>query len=204
MRSTTHDRLRSLSHLQYPLAHPLLSDEELASLLHLQQKSVRSSLYNLHQRGCLEPIPTAVGKRWHLCVRGLRLIAAANHMHIRTIASLSDDGAESETVTVVQRGEAWLLQRIQHTAGIYSFFARLAQAARRETEHTLCWWETGPVCERRYRVNEQWYNLKPDAALGISHRAAADALLVGVGSRHHECARPGNQVYLLRTVHCLA
>ena len=24
-------------------------------------------------------------------------------------------------------------------------------------------WETGVVCERRYRVGEQWYNLRPDA-----------------------------------------
>jgi hypothetical protein len=39
----------------------------------------------------------------------------------------------------------------------------LAQAARQESEHALCWWETGPVCERRYRVGEQWYNLRPDA-----------------------------------------
>ncbi len=27
----------------------------------------------------------------------------------------------------------------------------------------LCWWETGVVCERRYQVGEQWYNLRPDA-----------------------------------------
>ena len=63
----------------------------------------------------------------------------------------------------MQRGEAWLLQRIGHTAGNYGFFAQLALAARQESEHALCWWETGPACERRYRVNEQWYNLRPDA-----------------------------------------
>jgi Replication-relaxation len=34
---------------------------------------------------------------------------------------------------------------------------------QKETGHDLCWWETGPVCERRYQVGEQWYNLKPDA-----------------------------------------
>jgi predicted transcriptional regulator len=145
------------------LAHPLLSDEELASLLHLQQKSVRCSLYNLHQLGCLEPIATEAGKRWHLCGRGLRLVAAANHMHICNVATLPDNEAESETSTVVQRGEAWLLQRIQHTAGIYGFFASLAQAARPEEGQALWWWETGPVCERRYQVGEQWYNLRPDA-----------------------------------------
>ena len=50
-----------------------------------------------------------------------------------------------------------------HTAGIYGFFTRLAQSARREPEQALCWWETGAVCERRYQVGEQWYNLRPDA-----------------------------------------
>ena len=75
--------------LRLLLAHPLLSDEELAAFLSLQRKSVRCSLYELHQLGCLEPIPTEVGKRWHLCGRGLRLIATANHMHIRTIAHVT-------------------------------------------------------------------------------------------------------------------
>ena len=145
------------------LAHPLLSDEELAAFLSLQRKSIRSSLYELRQLGCLEPIATLIGKRWHLCERGLRLVAAANHMHIRNIAALSDDGAESQTSTVVQRGEAWQLQRIKHTAGIYSFFASLTLTARQEPGQELCWWETGPVCECRYRVGEQWYNLRPDA-----------------------------------------
>ena len=120
--------------LRLLLVHPFLSDEELSAFLSLQQKSVRCSLYELHQLGCLEPIPTLIGKRWHLCERGLRLVAAANPVHIRTIAAMSDDGEESETSTVVQRGEAWLLQRIGHTAGIYGFFTRLAQAARQEPE----------------------------------------------------------------------
>jgi hypothetical protein len=149
--------------LRLLLAHPFLSDEELAAFMSLQQKSIRCSLYDLHQLGCLEPIPTGAGKRWHLCGCGLHLIAAANHMHLRTIAALSDDGAESETSLVVQRGEDWLLQRIGHTAGIYAFFARLTLAARQEPGHALCWWETGAMCERRYRVGEHWYNLRPDA-----------------------------------------
>jgi hypothetical protein len=55
------------------------------------------------------------------------------------------------------------LQRIGHTAGIYSFFASLTQAARQEPGQALSWWETGPVCERHYRLSEQWYNLRPDA-----------------------------------------
>src|SRR5260221_4343150 len=145
------------------LAHPLLSDEELAVFSSLQRRSVRCSLYELHQLGCLEPIMTPVGKRWHLRGRGLHLIAAANHMHIHTLAEVSDDEADMETAMMTQRGEAWLLHHIQHTAGVYGFFARLAQDARREAGQALCWWETGVVCERRYQMHEQWYNLRPDA-----------------------------------------
>jgi predicted transcriptional regulator len=149
--------------LRLLLAHPLLSDEELAAFLNLQRRSVRCLLYELHHLGCLEPIAARVGKRWHFCGRGLCLIAATNRLHISNIATMPDEETERETSVLVQRGEAWLLQRIQHTAGIYGFFARLAQAARLEAGQGLWWWETGPVCERRYQVGEQWYNLRPDA-----------------------------------------
>jgi len=152
-----------MSILRLLLAHPLLSDEELAAFLGIQRRSVRCSLYELHQLGCLEPIVTAVGKRWHFCARGLRLIAAAHHRHISNIADMSDEKTDGGASIMMQRGEAWLLQHIQHTAGIYSFFASLTQAARREPGQELCWWETGAVCERRYQVGEQWYNLRPDA-----------------------------------------
>jgi len=149
--------------LRLLLAHPLLSDEELAALLSLQRRSVRYSLYELHQLGCLEPITTRAGKRWHLCGRGLRLISAASHTDIRNIAVMSDNEATRGTALVVQRGEVWLLQHMQHTAGIYGFFIALAQATRREPGQALCWWETGAVCERRYRVHERWFNFRPDA-----------------------------------------
>jgi hypothetical protein len=149
--------------LRLLLDHPLLSDEELAALLGLQKKSLRCALYELHQLGCLEPIVTEVGKRWHVCLRGLSLIAAANHMHIRNFTAMSNDESDKEASTIRQRGVAWLLQHIQHTAGIYHFFARIAQAASKEAGHELCWWETGRACERRYQVGEQWYNLRPDA-----------------------------------------
>ncbi|HEX6482841.1 MAG TPA: replication-relaxation family protein [Ktedonobacteraceae bacterium] len=149
--------------LRLMLAHPLLLDEELAAFLHLQRRSVRCTLYELHRLGCLEPILTEAGKRWHLCRRGLRLIAETNQMPIRNLTVTSDDEADNDTSTMVLRGEAWLVQHIRHTAGIYGFFARLAQASRQEPDQELCWWETGAACERRYRVGEQWYNLRPDA-----------------------------------------
>jgi Replication-relaxation len=149
--------------LRLLLEHPLLSDDELAVFLGILRRSVRCSLYELHQLGCLEPISTKVGQRWRLDGRGLRLIAAAHHLHIRNIAEIRDEKTDGGTSITRQRGEAWLLQHIQHTAGIYGFFASLAQAARKEAGHELCWWETGATCERRYQVAEQWYNLRPDA-----------------------------------------
>jgi hypothetical protein len=144
------------------LAHPLLSNEELAGLLGLERESVRCLLYELHRLDCLESVVTVAGKRWHLCERGLRLIAEANRIPMRSLAVKPDDEVDLEVSTVKQRGESWLFEHIQHTAGIYSFFACVAQAARKEAGHELCWWETGPMCERRYRVGEQWYNLRPD------------------------------------------
>lgn len=148
------------------LAHPLLSDEEVASVLGLQRRSGRCALSALRTLGCLEPLSTPAGRRWHLCGRGLRLMAAASHLHLRTIAVESNNEAEGEMARMGQRGELWLLQHIQHTAGVYGFFAMLAQAARQQPEQELCWWETGVACERRYQVREQWHNLRPDALAG--------------------------------------
>lgn len=108
----------------------------------------------------------SAGRRWHLRGRGLRLMASATHIHIRNIAVEFDDGAESETSIMGQRGETWLLRHIQHMAGVYGFFATLAQAARQQPGQGLCRWVTGAVCERRYRVHEQWHNLRPDALAG--------------------------------------
>ena len=107
-----------------------------------------------------ELVGTSAGKRWHLCERGLRLIATANHVHIHNIAEVHETG--KQVYSIKQRGESWLLQHIQHTAGIYGFFADVAQVTREEIGQALCWWETGAMCERRYRVGEHWYNLRPD------------------------------------------
>jgi hypothetical protein len=158
---------RQWSILRVLLAHQLLSDEELAAFLNLHLKSVRCSLYALHRLGCLEQMSTEVGKRWHLCQRGLRLLASANHIHIRTIAVTSDGAAGGETSTVSLRGEGWLLQHMQHTSGIYGFFAALVQAARREPlANGVTGWETtgtisGPMPWRsiawgKARSNSGW------------------------------------------------
>ena len=147
------------------LDHPLLSDQDVAALLALKRKSVRTLLYCLHRLGCLDAIPTEAGTRWFLSECGLRLIAAANHFHVRNLAVVSGD----ETTAIKQREVDWLLEHIQHTAGIYRFFAALTEASRRAPGYTLCWWETGAKCERRYQIGEQWFNLRPDAL--VEYRA---------------------------------
>lgn len=148
-------RLWGLLHLF--LDHPLLSANELAALLHVQFRSVRGFLYELRSLGCITSVITDVGERWHLSGRGLHLLAAAHHFNIRNISVVP----ENTSLDIVQRGQEWLLQHIQHTAGIYGFFAALAQAGTKE--QALLWWETGAACERRYRVQDRWYNLRPDA-----------------------------------------
>jgi hypothetical protein len=59
-------------------------------------------------------------------------------MHIRNIVVKPDEEAGGETAPMVQRGESWLVQHMQHTAGIYRFFACLAETAREQPEQRLC------------------------------------------------------------------
>ena len=148
------------------LAHPLLTTDQLAVFLHLQRHSVRCSLYALHRLQCIVPVATVVGQCWHLDSLGLQLVAAANRLPLRALATVTDTTATAEVdgaLSVVQHGVSWLVQHIQHTAGVYSFFAHLMHATAHHPGQSLCWWETGALCERRYRVNERWYNLRPDA-----------------------------------------
>ena len=84
------------------------------------------------------------------------------------------------------------MQHIQHTSGIYGFFASVAGARR------------GWCAKDVYRMCEQWYNLRSDALAEYRVGSAADTFLVGMGSWHHECARSRHQVYLLHTLYRLA
>ncbi len=54
----------------------------------------------------------------------------------------------------------------RYTAGIYGFFAGLSSATQLQREQCFCWWKAGFVFVRRYRVGEQWFNLRPDALAG--------------------------------------
>ena len=155
---------RHLDLLQLLFTYPLLHMREMAALLEREVSSIERYLRVLHKSGCIVSMVTDGGQRWRLSERGLRLIAATQHISIQSIATLeeSDGGA-----SLVQRGVDVLVRHLEHTAGIYGFFASLSQAASEERlqgrEHRLLWWETGAACERRYRDHDHWHNLRPDA-----------------------------------------
>jgi predicted transcriptional regulator len=155
---------RHLDLLQVLFTSPLLHVREMAALLEREVSSIERYVRVLQRSGCLVSMMTDGGQRWRLSECGLRLIAATQHIGIQSIATQqeSDGGA-----SLVQRGVDELIRHLEHTVGIYGFFASLSQAASEERlqgrEHRLLWWETGAVCECRYRDHEHWHNLRPDA-----------------------------------------
>ncbi len=157
---------RLLSLLNCCLDHPLLSAREMAALLTVEERSMESYLRELRIRGCLEREETVTGERWRLSERGLHLVAAAHHLNVSRLATANTPVQQGTPPALEQLGLFEVRGHIQHTAGIYGFFASLAQAAqeRHEQGHRLLWWETGSICERRYRDHDAWYNLRPDGA----------------------------------------
>jgi DNA-binding MarR family transcriptional regulator len=155
---------RHLDLLALIFTHPLLHSREMVALLDLEVSSIVRYLGALSRRGCVVPIETSRGQRWRLSERGLRFISAMHHVHIRRIAICEES---DKGTTLVQQGLDMLLRYLEHTVGIYGFFASLAQAALKERaqghDHRLLWWETGAVCEQRYRDHDRWHNLRPDA-----------------------------------------
>jgi hypothetical protein len=143
-------------------AHPLLSREELAVFLNVRPSSARLLLQPLAHWGCLTAHQTKNGVRWYVSTLGIRLFAAAHQVDARNLAVISGETASTDDASaLVQRGVPWLRHHVPHTEGLYSFFARLATTANADQE--LCWWETGPTCERRYYRQNHWHNFRPDA-----------------------------------------
>jgi DNA-binding MarR family transcriptional regulator len=155
---------RHLELLALIFTYPLLHSREIAALIDLEVSSIERYLGTLYKKGCVVPIGTSRVQHWRLSERGLRFIAAKQHVHIQRIATLEE--CDKGTM-LVQKGLDDLLRHVEHTSGIYGFFASLAQAATKERtqghDHRLLWWETGSACEHRYRDHDRWHNLRPDA-----------------------------------------
>jgi hypothetical protein len=109
----------------------------MAALIDLQESSVERYLRELRYAGCIDSVTTTVGQRYGLNESGLRQVAAAHQISIQSLATSSTTGTNEDEVSLVQRGQDVLLRHIEHTAGIYSFFAAVAQAASQEPEHRL-------------------------------------------------------------------
>ncbi len=198
---------RLLDLLTFILDHPMICIEELAALYGMQAASVERYLRELQRLGCLELVDTRryqqeigkrapeglreklivkadIGQRWQLSALAIRLLAAAHHFNLHTMAfeeEIHQGGPEQEGEPVIpngnregsreliQRSSAGLfgLRRVEHNTGVYGFFAQLCQAAHYEREqghrHQLLWWETGIFVGRRYRHQDRMHNLRPDA-----------------------------------------
>jgi predicted transcriptional regulator len=192
---------RLLDLLTFILDHPMISLEELAALHSMQGASMERYVRELRKLGCLELVDTRryqqeigkrapealreklvvkadIGQRWQLSVCGMRLLAAAHHFNLHTIAleeQTHRQGQEQEgekrepRKELIQRSSAGLFgqRRVEHNTGVYGFFAHLCQAAQQEREqgrkHQLLWWETGIFIGRRYRHQDRMHNLRPDA-----------------------------------------
>jgi hypothetical protein len=144
-------------------AHPLLSTEDLSAHLPIERKGLRALLRTLDQQGVLRQTETEVGWRWHLSERGLRLLAWQAGCHLARLVHHPIVAGEP----VLQRSVKGLLHQARHTAGVYGFFARLAQDLAQVPGARLRWWETGALCERYFVWREQVYRFKPDAFAGV-------------------------------------
>lgn len=144
------------------LAHPLLSQADLAAYLFVQPHTVAVLLSSLRRWGLVEHLASLqYGTRFWLSDRGLRLMAAMLSVSVAHLAT-SHVGSSGRS-HLLQREVSPLRRLLRHTSGISGFFATLSQATRHHIAVSLHWWETGARAARRYRFGGRWHNLRPDA-----------------------------------------
>ena len=140
-------------------SHPFLSQENLSLLLTLSQTSINVLLADLTRAGYLVGISTAVGERWRLAEDGLLLLARLASCHVQRLVHV----AQEDEASLQQRGTPGLLHQIQHTAGVYGFFAQLCASLATVPDAQVRWWETGVNSEWHFSYREQTYRFRPDA-----------------------------------------
>ena len=153
---------RHIEVLQCVYTYPLCKTWELAEFCDLSYPAARRYLSDLRHHSCIEQCETDEGRRWSLTVRGLRLTAMLHHFALQHIATPGRKKGKPRPVLL--REQEQLRHQIHHTAGIYTFFARL-HAGMREQGGQVLWWERGARCEYHYREGGAWHNFRPDASL---------------------------------------
>ncbi len=153
---------RQVEVLQCVYTYPLCQIRELAEFCDLSYPAARRYLSDLRHHSCVQKCETDEGPRWLLTMRGLRLVALLHHFALLHIATPGHK--TGETQAVAQREQEQLLRQIHHTAGIYTFFARLSRSLH-DVSGRILWWERGARCEHRYRDGGAWHNFRPDASL---------------------------------------
>lgn len=142
--------------LQQIYAMPLIAPRELAMLSLREPSTLQRYLFDLHQAHCLETIATTCDKRLVLTETGLRFMASTLGVRLIHIAERQGTAQQWQ-----QRGVRQAMRTIEHTAGIYTFLARLQHEANKVGQQVL-WWETTRSF-RRYHDQGAWHNLMPDA-----------------------------------------
>jgi hypothetical protein len=150
-------------HLLY--RSPLLSIEEMAAFLNLQNETVIRYLYELRRYSCVDRYHAEQEERWHLSPRGLRFLAASRHVPLEDIATPEQEGEQED---IVQRGLTHLKRSLPQTLAAYTFFAALSDdmyaSSENGQERNTLWWEMGSHCEHRYTYRGTRYTLRPTAA----------------------------------------
>jgi DNA-binding MarR family transcriptional regulator len=143
---------------------PLLTQEQMAALLSMQESSLRQYLGELRPFQCLETerFSGETQARWRLSPRGLHLLALRHHIQLRKLAEVTS-ALRGEPPHLEQKGVAVLRQHATLTAGIYAFFARLAADSTRHIGHQFLWWETAYAREHSYYAlsRQAWRQEKP-------------------------------------------
>jgi hypothetical protein len=153
-------------HLLY--RSPLLSIEEMAAFLNLQNETIIRYLYELRRYSCVDKYIVEQEERWHLSPRGLRFLAASRHVPLEDIATPEP---EEEQGDIIQRGLVRLKRSLPQTLAAYTFFSALSDDMYASSENgqelNTLWWEMGSHCEYRYTNRGTRYTLRPTAAFVI-------------------------------------
>lgn len=137
---------------------PLLTRDEIAVFLGLQEASVRQYCAEMRSSGCLEAehLPGEFAWRFRLSSQGLQLLARRHHLQLRKLAFREEESA-GRAAGYRQQGLDKLRRTATLTRGVYAFLARLTREARARG-HQLLWWETGYAREQAYysRARAAW------------------------------------------------